>query len=98
MSRIEKVDTNPNIDTIEFNYLLGFYLKISYSKSALIISAYNLDLIDGKRYENQFTLATLYKLSDVFQDLQKMKNIYNYIVKSIKEKNLELLKTQIIYY
>ena len=45
----------------EFGYIEGYYLKISYSQG-LVICAYNLDLLDGKRFESQMSLTNLHKL------------------------------------
>ncbi len=79
-----------NLDSTEFNYLQGYYLKISYSKNTLMISSYNLEKMDGRRFESQLTIAGLSKLNRVFQEMTKIRDMYNYMVKLIKDNNFKI--------
>ena len=53
----QKIENNTNQDQnfTEFNYLDGFYLKISYTQS-IIITVYNLDCLDGKREDEMIEI------------------------------------------
>ena len=79
-----------NSDSTEFNYLQGYYLKISYSKNTIMISAYNLEKMDGRRFESQLTITSLSKLNRVFQEMTKIRDIYNYMVRLIKDNNFKI--------
>ena len=73
----------------EFEYLEGYYLNISYDQG-ITIFAYNLDLLDGKRFESQISLPSLFKLYYKFRELKTPKEIYLFIVELIKENHFKI--------
>ena len=73
----------------EFNNIEGYYIKIGYNKG-LIITVYNLNALDGRRYENQINIASLYKLNIKFKELRFIKSIYNYIIDLVNENNFRI--------
>ena len=87
MSNTFRVNADSNFT--EFGYLEGFYLKLSYAQN-IAITIYNLELLDGKRYETQMNLPSLFKLSNKFKKLETTKEIYEFIKKTIKENNFKI--------
>ena len=83
----ENQDIEPNFT--EFCYLEGYYLKISYTQG-ISLFAYNLEILDGKRYETQINLPSLFKLNYKFKELKTTKDIYKYIVKLIQNHNFKI--------
>ena len=53
--------SNLFFDFKEFGYLDGYFLRISIASTDIIFTVYNLEALDGKRYESQLTLSSLYK-------------------------------------
>ena len=84
-----KSDLNLNPNFTEFSYLSGYNLRISCQNN-IAITAYNLETLDGERYEIQMNQLFLFKLSEKFKKLNAINNIYSYIVKLIKENNFRL--------
>ena len=80
---------NQEQNFIEFNNLEGYYIKISFWQS-ITITVYNLDSLDTKRYESQITVSSLFKINEIFKELRTPKEIYNYIIKLIKENNYKI--------
>ena len=87
-----KSDLNLNPNFTEFNYLSGYNLRISCQNN-IAITAYNLEALDGERYEIQMNQLFLFKLSEKFKKLNAINNIYSYIVKLIKENNFRLISS-----
>ena len=58
-----KSDLNLNPNFTEFNYLSGYNLRISCQNN-IAITAYNLETLDGERYEIQMNQLFLFKLSE----------------------------------
>ena len=96
MERIERSNSvvkdylsmTPNFT--EFNYKEGYYIKIGYNNQNLVITVYNLDALDGRRFESQINLGALYKLNTKFKELKNIKSIYNYVVNFVKENNYKI--------
>ena len=87
-----KSDLNLNPEFTEFAYLSGYNVRIS-CKNNIAIIAYNLETLDGERYEAQMNQLFLYKLSEKFKKLNAINNIYSYIVKLIKENNFRIINS-----
>ena len=81
--------TDSETNSTEFGYLDGFYLKISYSQN-IVISVYDLELLDGRRFEAQMTVSSLHRLSPKFNDFQTPKELYLFLIKLIKENNFKI--------
>ena len=87
-----KSNLNLNPEFTEFNYLSGYNLRISCQNN-ILINVYNLEELDGERYEIQMNQLFLFKLSEKFKKLNAINNIYSYIVKLIKENNFRITNT-----
>ena len=87
-----KSNSNLNPDSVEFGYISGYNLRISCQNN-VSITAYNLETLDGERYEAQMNLLFLHKLSEKFKNLKAINNIYSYIVKLIKEGNYKIISS-----
>ena len=85
-----KSDLNLNPNFTEFSYLSGYNLRIS-CENYIAISIYNLEALDGERYEITMNQLFLYKLSEKFKKLNAINNIYTYIVQLIKENNFRII-------
>ena len=85
-----KSELNLNPEFTEFSYLSGYNLRISCHNNLAII-AYNLETLDGERYEIQMNQLFLFKLSEKFKKLNAINNIYSYIIKLIKENHFRLI-------
>ena len=68
----EPLDTNYK----EYENLNGYYIKIIYINKEFSIIAYNIDSLDGIRYEIKMKLKDLYKLSNIFKELRTIEEIY----------------------
>ena len=77
--------SNLYFDFKEFGYLEGYFLRISIASTDIVFTVYNLEALDGKRYECQLTLSSLYKMNYKFKQLHSIRDIYDYIVKLIEE-------------
>ena len=74
-------------DFKEYENLNGFYLKISYLDDTFSIIAYNMELLDGNKYETKISIDKLLIKNDIFQKLGYIKNIFDFICDLIsKEK------------
>ena len=87
-----KSDLNLNPEFTEFAYLSGYNLRITCQNN-IAITAYNLETLDGERYEAQMNQLFLFKLSEKFKKLNAINNIYSYIVKLIKENNFRIINS-----
>ena len=70
----------------EFYDLNGYYLKISLFNGDIHIVSYNMNLLNGIKYETKITQAEMLKKSQsqTFSTL----NLYDLILKKIGEKNI----------
>ena len=87
-----KSNSNLNPDSVEFGYLSGYYLRLNCQNN-IVITAYNLETLDGERYDAQMNQLFLHKLSEKFKNLNAINNIYSYIVKLIKEDNFKIINS-----
>ena len=87
LTKKRNADVEPNFT--EFGYLDGYYLKINYSQNIAFL-VYDLDSLDGKRFETQMTVPSFHRLSPKFQDYQTPNELYKFIIKLIKENNFKI--------
>ena len=76
----------------EYDNLNGYYIKIFYEEDNLSIVIYNIDLLDGIRYEFNNNVKELFKLSNVFKKLGKIEEIFKAIIDIIDENNYTIIK------
>ena len=77
------VDKNTNIKPQEFHNLNGFYLKIINEYRNLIITAYDINALDGKKYEFKKDLDELRSSYDTFK-YNSIEEILQMIIKLIE--------------
>ena len=79
-------------DFKEYNNLNDYYIKVIYEEDNLSIIIYNIDLLDGIRYEFNNNVKDLFKLSNVFKKLGKIEKIFKAIIDLIDENNYTVIK------
>ena len=85
-----KDDDTPNFK--EFYNLSGFYLKLSHMQDELVIIIYDIEKLDGVKYELKIKLNDIYQLSSLFKGYSNIEEIYKLIIKLIDENNYSLKK------
>ena len=75
---------------LKYIFSISIAIKISCQNN-IAITAYNLETLDGERYEIQMNQLFLFKLSEKFKKLNAINNIYSYIIKLIKENHFRLI-------
>lgn len=93
----EKQEEGDSIEPIktgfkEYDNLNGYYIKIIYEEDNLSIIIYNIDLLDGIRYEFNNNIKELFKLTNVFKKLGKIEEIFKTITDIIDENNYTFIK------
>ena len=75
-------------------YNLGeYYMKLFYTNNGeLTIICYNMQVLDGTKYEVKLNLEKIYDLSNVFRQYTNMKELYEFIIDLINEGKYELKK------
>ena len=75
-------------------YNLGeYYMKLFYTNNGkLTIISYNMQVLDGTKYEIKLNLEKIYDLSNVFRQYTNMKELYEFIIDLINEGKYELKK------
>ena len=87
-----KSDDIPNFK--EFYNLSGFYLKLSHIQDELVIIIYDIEKLDGVKYEMKIKLNDIYQLSSLFKGYSNIQEIYNLIIKLINENSYSLKKVK----
>ena len=75
-------------------YNLGeYYMKLFFTNNGeLTIICYNMQVLDGTKYEVKLNLEKIYDLSNVFRQYTNMKELYEFIIDLINEGKYELKK------
>ena len=71
----------------EFVNLQGYYLILKHTNKDIIIIIYNIDELDGIRYELKMSLDDIYNLNNIFRVFKSIKEIYDAIIKLIADNN-----------
>ena len=91
---IEASKNDDNSNFKEFYNLSGFYLKLSHIQNELEIIIYDIEELDGVRYELKINLNEIYHLSSIFKGYSTIQEIYKLIIKLINENNYSLKKLE----
>ena len=77
-------------------YNLGeYFMKLFYTNNGeLTIICYNMQVLDGTKYEVKLNLEKIYDLSNVFRQYTNMKELYEFIIDLINEGKYELKKNE----
>ena len=79
----------------EFYNIRDYYMKLFYtSNDELNIICYNMELLDGIKYQLKKELQNIYNLSNIFRQYTNMKDLYEYFIDLINEGKYELLKNK----
>ena len=79
----------------EFYNIRDYYMKLFYtSNDELNIICYNMELLDGIKYQLKIELQNIYNLSNIFRQYTNMKDLYEYFIDLINEGKYELLKNK----
>ena len=75
----------------EFYNFGEYYLKLSHNdKEELVIICYNIDKLDGIRYETKKNIDQIYNLNSIFRQFANIKEIYELILDLIKDNQISL--------
>ena len=77
----------------EFENLQGYYLKLEYYEKYINLVAYNIESLDGIRYEIKLYLLELYEYNDIFKIFRNVKIFYEAFQKILQNKNFSFIKT-----
>ena len=91
---IEASKNDDNSNFKEFYNLSGFYLKLSHIQNELEIIIYDIEELDGVRYELKINLNEIYHLDNIFKGYSTIQEIYKLIIKLINENNYSLKKLE----
>ena len=91
---IEKSKNYDNSNFKEFYNLSGFYLKLSHIQNELEIIIYDIEELDGVKYELKINLNEIYHLDNIFKGYSTIQEIYKLIIKLINENNYSLKKLE----
>ena len=88
------VTVTGDIEKYNEYYNLGeYYMKLFYTNNGeLTIICYNMQVLDGTKYEVKLNLEKIYDLSNVFRQYTNMKELYEFIIDLINEGKYELKK------
>ena len=77
-------------------YNLGeYYMKLFFTNNGeLTIICYNMQVLDGTKYEVKLNLEKIYDLSNVFRQYTNMKELYEFIIDLINEGKYELKRNE----
>ena len=75
----------------EYHNLSGYYLKLDYNQTELTLTSYNIDNLDGIKYEIKFKFIEIAKLNE-FKTCNDIKEIFEVIVKYINKNNYKIYK------
>ena len=79
-------------DFKEFENLNGYYLKVNYINEELSIIIYNIDSLEGIRYETNLQLKELFQISRVFKKLGNIEEIYKTIIELINQNKYKIIQ------
>ena len=72
-----------------------YYLKLFYTnKEELTIICYNMELLDGIKYELKINIEKIYELSNIFRQFTNMGELYELIIDLVNEKSCEIQKKE----
>ena len=91
---IEASKNDDNSNFKEFYNLSGFYLKLSHIQDELDIIIYDIEELDGVKYELKINLNEIYHLGHIFKGYSTIQEIYKLIIKLINENNYSLKKLE----
>lgn len=75
----------------EFYNFGQYYLKLSHNdKEELLIVCYDIDKLDGIRYETKTHIQQIYNLNSIFKQYANIKDIYELILDLIKDNQISL--------
>ena len=88
------VTVTGDIEKYNEYYNLGeYYMKLFYTNNGeLTIICYNMQVLDGTKYEIKLNLEKIYDLINVFRQYTNMKELYEFIIDLINEGKYELKK------
>ena len=76
----------------EFYNLSGYYLKLSHIKDELDIIIYDIEKLDGVKYELKIQLNDIYQLDKIFRSYSNIKEVYEMMIKLINGNNYSFKK------
>ena len=83
--------SNGVINFKEFYNFEDYYIKISYNDiEDLFIVCYNIEKLDGIRYEFKMNIKEIYNLNNIFRQYTNIKDIYELILDLIIQKNYSI--------
>ena len=74
----------------EFYNYGDYYVKLCINKEELSIVCYNMDKLDGIRYETKTNLQKIYNINSIFRQYTNIKDIYELLLDLLKEHNCNL--------
>ena len=76
----------------EYYNLLGkYYLKLFFTDGdQLNIICYNMEILDGTKYELKINLQEIYEMSNIFRQYTNIKDLYELIIDLINENKYEI--------
>ena len=76
----------------EYYSLLGkYYLKLFFTDGdQLNIICYNMEMLDGIKYELKIELQEIYEMSNIFRQYTNMKDLYELIIDLINDNKYEI--------
>jgi len=83
---------NDSMKFKEFYNLSGYYMKLSHIKDELGIIIYDIEKLDGVKYELKIKINDLYQLSSSFRAYSNIKEIYELMINLINGNNYSLKK------
>ena len=84
-------DSKKIINFHEFFNFGEYYLKLSHNdKEELVIICYNIDKLDGIRYEAKKNIQQIYNFNSIFRQFANIKEIYELILDLIKDNQISL--------
>ena len=79
------------IKSNEYFNLGKYYLKLFYTDDdQLNIICYNMEILDGIKYELKKNLQEIYEISNIFRQYTNMKDLYEYINELITDNKYEI--------
>ena len=83
-----------NTDYKEYVNANGYYLKVIYYNDELSIIIYNMNSLDGIRYELKMELINIYKINMIFRKLGTIEEIFKKIIKLIDDNKYKIIKKE----
>ena len=87
MEHIDLITPEEEEDKLNYKefFLEEYYLKIGYFNEKIFIIVYNIEKLDGIRYEINIKLENIYKLNDIFKSFNNIEEMYIGFLKLINE-------------